>query len=75
MYGNSMAVFIKENPMVNNDISTAQHKFSIFIYILSDNTNNMFGLIDHLQVCYIAKTVVRGKLHAFMRDLISVSYN
>jgi hypothetical protein len=66
MCGNSRAVFIKENPMVNNDVSTAQHRFSIFIYILSNNTNNMFSLIDHLQVCYIAKTVVQGKLHAFM---------
>jgi hypothetical protein len=33
-----------------------------------------FGLTDHLQVCYVAKTVVQGKLHAFLLDLTSVSY-
>jgi hypothetical protein len=53
------------NTMVNN-VSTAQHRCSIFIYILSVNTLDMFwtyrpssGVLDN-------KTVVQGKLHAFL---------
>jgi hypothetical protein len=33
------------------------------------------GVTDYFQVCYIANNVVQGKLHAFLRDLTSVSYN
>jgi hypothetical protein len=33
-----------------------------------------FSLTNHLQVRYVAKTVVKGKLLAFLQDLTSVSY-
>jgi hypothetical protein len=50
--------------MVNNDVSTAQHRRSIFIYILSINTRDMFLYYIHLQVCHTAKTVIQGKFNA-----------
>jgi hypothetical protein len=62
----------------------AQHRFNIYmyiyiylfiyIYVLSIHTHDMFRSYN-LQARYIARTVVQGKLHAFLRDLTSVGYN